>query len=98
MRFEMNSSAVSAGPDYLTRNGAWLRPAAGTLLVLAPTYLMPQLGVPLDLPAWLPLVGCVLGGVGTGLGAAMTNTLSAVVMRFVGFGLGIAVVVSALLR
>jgi hypothetical protein len=89
MNFNLNAEPQASGMyEYLSRNAKWLRPAAVTLVAVA----VPALAATIDpklaasFPTWIAPIAAVLGCFGVGLGAAMTDTFSASLVRILGFG------------
>lgn len=74
--------------EYLSRNAAWLRPSAATLMVVAVPALVTMVNPVLaaGLPSGVVAAAAMLGCFGVGLGAAMTDTASALLVRVLGFG------------
>lgn len=74
--------------EYLGRNEKWLRPAAVTLMAAGAPALVaiadPTLAA--SIPSRIVPTVAVVGFFGVGLGAALTDTASAVLARIVGFG------------
>ncbi len=50
------------------------------------------------LPSWLPIAGLALAGFGAGIGAMLTDTISAHIVRFVGTAGASAVLLHAILN
>lgn len=89
MNFNLKAEAEPNGLfEYLSRNSTWLRPAAGTLVAVAAPALVASIYPKLAayLPAWIVPTAAVLGCFGVGLGAVMTDTFSASLVRILGFG------------
>jgi hypothetical protein len=101
MKFDMNAEPQSSGIDeYVSRNGKWLRPAAGTVLAIAAPVLMASVDprAAAFLPVWLVPAAGVLGCFVIGLGASVTDTVSGAVVRIVGFGAAAGFLLATLSR
>lgn len=101
MRFDVNEEPQSTGIDeYVSRNGKWLRPAAGTAIAVAGPVLMASVDPKAAelFPVWLVPTAGVLGCFGIGLGASMTDTVSGVVVRIVGFGAAAGILLATIFR
>ncbi|MBA1250284.1 hypothetical protein [Pseudomonas luteola] len=76
-------------PDYFDRNRKWLYPLAGSIALMAASLTLsmwqatPGGEVNLFIPEWLIALFALLGIVMAGFGLAVTDTLSAAIMRCV---------------
>jgi hypothetical protein len=103
MNSHWGSAPDTSLTDYITRNAMWLRPAVATLLVcvfrVAQAGIDPQLAA--ALPSWLTpasSVASVAGAAAVGLGASMTDTTSAAIVRIVGFGAALGLMLLYMFR
>lgn len=93
------SSVLSASKDhYFDRNLPWLMPAFMTLMFVITPALADMLGIKLPLPNWLPFAGAIVGSFLTGLRSMFVDTVSARIVRLVGTGLGVGILLVAILR
>lgn len=93
----LNTTTLSTPREsYLDRNSAWLMPAFGTLVLTTTPALVDMLGIALPIPSWLPVASAVLGSFLTGFRSMFVDTISARIVRFVGNGLGIGIIVAAI--
>lgn len=85
LKVESQQSSVF---EYLSRNAPWIRPMAATLMVVAAPALVTMVNPVLAaaLPSAVLAAVAMLGCFGIGLGAAMTDTVSALLVRVLGFG------------
>ena len=95
-----NEDRPSGLAAYVSRNAAWIQPAAATLLAVATPAMLASVDSTKAaiLPAWLVSAAGALGCFATGLGAARTDTTSASVVRLLGFVVAVVIVVAAVLR
>ena len=76
-------------PDYFDRNRKWLYPLAGSITLVAASLTLsmwqmtPGDELNLFIPEWLIALFALLGIVMAGFGLAVTDTLSATIMRCV---------------
>jgi len=101
MNFNVETEDQPSGlAAYVSRNAAWLQPAAATLLAVATPAVLASVdpSKAAILPGWLVPAAGVLGCFATGLGAARTDTASAGVVRLVGFVVAAVIAVGAVLR
>lgn len=91
MNSHWGSAPDTSLADYFSRNARWLRPAAGALVAIAaPTlavHVAPSAAA--QIPSWAIPTATVLGALGVSLGAFLTDTTSAAVIRVVGLGAAI---------
>ncbi|MFV1943128.1 hypothetical protein VPH49_20140 [Pseudomonas luteola] len=82
-------TAAENKPDYFDRNRKWLYPLAGSITLVAASLTLsmwqttPGGEVNLLIPEWLIALFALLGIVMAGFGLAVTDTLSAAIMRCV---------------
>lgn len=79
---------------YFERNRLWLNALlAGFIISVAPLLLaIVDPTVAVSLPKWINVTALILSGFGVGLGAMLTDTSSAKVVRFLGSAFAIAVI------
>ncbi len=88
MNFNLKEEDQADGMfDYLSRNAKWLRPAAGTLFAVSAPAMVATIDPKLaaTFPTWIAPTAAFLGFLGVGFGAVMTDTLSASLVRILGF-------------
>lgn len=71
---------------YFEENNLWLNPMfAGLIILIVPTLVsIIQPALLAQIPKWIQPVGIALSGLGTGIGAYLTDTPSARIFRFLG--------------
>lgn len=85
---------------YFERNQPWLNGIHGFIIVAIWNIMIGPMipEVAATVPHWLSTVVLILASFLTGFGAMMTETASAAVVRYIAFGLGIALILYALLK
>lgn len=88
--------------NYFERNRRWLVPAMGGFMIAAGAGMLnviagksPDPSVA-TLPSWMPIAGLAIGGFGAGIGAMLTDTASARIMRLIGTAGACAVLLHAI--
>lgn len=90
--------------NYFERNRRWLIPAMGGFMIAAGAVMLKVVaGTSPDpsvatLPSWMPVAGLAIAGFGAGIGAMLTDTASAHIMRFVGTAGACAVLLHAIFK
>lgn len=84
--------------DYMDRNRRWLSPIIGGVLVAAGPALFTAAHIPLSLPEWVTTAGVAIAGLAAGVGATLTDTISARLVRFLGTATGAAAILYGLLK
>lgn len=84
--------------EYVKRNQRWINPFFACLVLSAAPVLMAIIDPSVKLPGWISTVGLILGGLSAGIGAAITETMSAKIVRFLGSALAISVTLVSVFR
>jgi len=69
--------------QYMKENIKWITPVLGMFFVVMSPVLAAMSGAPLPIPSWLVPAAIGMGMLGAGYGAAITDTMSARIVRFV---------------
>lgn len=93
----MKPQTETGNESYYSRNAGWVRPLlAGLIFLLAPLVII-SLGQPSPFPAWLPKITAALAFAVAGFYAALGETFSSSVVRFVAPVVGLTMLMWAVL-
>lgn len=82
--------------EYVKRNQLWLYPLLAGLVLSATPVLVKVIDPSIKLPDWIGMLGLIVAGLCTGIGAAITETRTAKIVKFLGFAFAISVILFAI--
>lgn len=68
--------------NYMARNIRWISPFGVAIMVLITSIALQEVGLPLPVPNWIPVVIAIVGFCISGFYVVITDTISAKIMRF----------------